>query len=392
MWNFFGKEENTYQSDDNSEVFDPEPELKPVVMNTAGSLKPFDSSVDDVDVWVLTFKAFLGANGHDPAKNDGKCRDILLATLGMQSCATLMSLIAPDKPSDQTLDELLQLVIDNFKPAPKAIAERFRLMGRKQHKGETVAQFLAELGRLAVTCKFKTDLELRLRDQFIFGLLSESAQRRLFTKEDDVTLKDVVAVAQAQETAELSTTLVRDGNAHQSGADQVNKVYRKSENTPRAGQSGSNHNKPSNPKRNNNPHQQNRKSCPNCASSSHTSPKDCPHKDAECFVCAKRGHFAKIVAVEEAQPQNHNNKINTAINLIETTMYHPFTLSEQVMMDKSTSRLRLPAFVTSWSSTPDARRVSSRDNSGINWVHRSSPGLKLHFARIRITNSNLSGN
>ncbi|OXA48522.1 hypothetical protein Fcan01_16420 [Folsomia candida] len=139
------------------------------------------------------------------------------------------------------------------------------------------------------------------------------------------------------------------------------------------GQSGSNHNKPSNPKRNNNPHQQNRKSCPNCASSSHTSPKDCPHKDAECFVCAKRGHFAKIVAVEEAQPQNHNNKINTAINLIETTMYHPFTLSEQVMMDKSTSRLRLPAFVTSWSSTPDARRVSSRDNSGINWVHRSSP-------------------
>lgn len=47
-------------------------------------------------------------------------------------------------------------------------------------------------------CKFDIDLNIRLRDQFEFGLRSEVAQKQLFAKPDEITLEEVVALATAQ--------------------------------------------------------------------------------------------------------------------------------------------------------------------------------------------------
>jgi hypothetical protein len=78
----------------------------------------------------------------------------------------------------------------------------------KQQIGEPLNLFLAELRKLAVTCKFG-DLETSLRDQFILGLLSEAGQKRFFMEADDVKLSTVVSIAVSNEQAEASTLAVR---------------------------------------------------------------------------------------------------------------------------------------------------------------------------------------
>ncbi|XP_039303912.1 uncharacterized protein K02A2.6-like [Solenopsis invicta] len=269
-------------------------------MTTVGNLKPFDPAIDDIEVWTRTFKAFLLANNMEytpivPEEADEtkilmsrRCVATLLSTLGLSVVGTLMSLLSPAQPEDKTLDELITILKIHYKPPPKALAERYRFMGRKQNQGESVAQFLAELRRLAANCKFDNDLNIRLRDQFVFGLRSEVAQKQLFTKPDEVTLEDVVALATAQELSEQSLSLVR-GNTNAQQKEEVNKVTK---NIP---------GKQSNISKNNSQYkgggkptynQKYKKECQRCGSTDHNGIKNCPHKETKCYACGKFGHLS----------------------------------------------------------------------------------------------------
>lgn len=116
-------------------------------MTTVGNLKPFDANIDDIEIWIRTFKAFLLANNMEyvPPKPEDvldaaktlmsrRCVAILLSTLGLSVVGTLSSLLSPDLPEDKTLDELLAVLQKHYKPAPKALAERYRFMSRKQNQ------------------------------------------------------------------------------------------------------------------------------------------------------------------------------------------------------------------------------------------------------------------
>lgn len=151
-------------------------------------------------------------------------------------------------------------------------------MSRKQNQGESVAQFLAELRHLATNCKFDTDLSTRLRDQFVFGLRNEVAQKQLFTKPDEITLEDVVALAIAQELSEKSLSLIRGGNQKE----EVNKVMKNTLSKKNNNQYKKNEKFSNNWKYN--------KDCTRCGSTDHSNLKDCPHKESKCYACGKMGH------------------------------------------------------------------------------------------------------
>jgi hypothetical protein len=133
-----------------------------------GALRPFESTSDDFEAWVDLFRTFLIANEIDETEKD-RCVAIFCSSLGLPTYTLLLSSVSPDQPKKKTLAELIKTLKAHFKPAPNAIAERIRFASRRQQQGEKIATYLAELRKLALTCNF-TDLDKRLRDQFIFGL------------------------------------------------------------------------------------------------------------------------------------------------------------------------------------------------------------------------------
>ena len=91
------------------------------------------------------------------------------------------------------------------------MGERFRFGRRHQHVvvdvGESVASFVAELRRLSLHCGYAANVATALRDQFVFGLRSESTQKKL-VKVKDLRLR--LSLKTAIETAKIDETASRD--------------------------------------------------------------------------------------------------------------------------------------------------------------------------------------
>ena len=68
-------------------------------------------------------------------------------------------------------------------------------------KGESVAEYLAELRRLALMCEFANFLDKALCDQFMCGLLDEAIQHRPLI-ETYLTLTKALTLAQSMEMAQ----------------------------------------------------------------------------------------------------------------------------------------------------------------------------------------------
>ena len=76
----------------------------------------------------------------------------------------------------------------------------FRFHNRRQQCGETVADYLADLRKLAIHCEFSEFLEDALCDRLVCGLKDEAMQRRLLG-EADLSLKKAFEITQAMEAA-----------------------------------------------------------------------------------------------------------------------------------------------------------------------------------------------
>ena len=66
----------------------------------------------------------------------------------------------------------MNLVTAHYSPKSFLIEERFKFHRRNQLESESITQFVVELRRLALKCKFGTFLEEVLSDQLVCGLKS----------------------------------------------------------------------------------------------------------------------------------------------------------------------------------------------------------------------------
>ena len=106
----------------------------------------------------------------------------LLTVVGAKTYALIKDLVAPNKPATKTFEELVKILEDHLNPKPLVISERFKFHQRNQKEGDSIAQFLAALRRLAEHCEFGTTLEESLRDQLVCGISNETIQRKLLTE------------------------------------------------------------------------------------------------------------------------------------------------------------------------------------------------------------------
>jgi len=141
--------------------------------------------------------------------------------------------LASVKPADKPLKDLKEALQTHFEPKPVVIANRFHFHCQNQELGETVAEYEAELCRLASSYKFGDYLSEAIRDCLVCGLRSESTQKHLLA-EADLSLAKAIEITQSMEAADRNTQRLKlKGNTEPL---RVSDVHRDS--THRSGSSG----------------------------------------------------------------------------------------------------------------------------------------------------------
>ena len=107
-----------------------------------GSTGEFDRSQEDWVSYCERLEQYFVAND---VKNTDKQKAILLSVCGALTYQLIWKLVAPNKPTDKTFAEIVELVKDHHTPPPPAAMQRYTFNKRVQKDGETVAEFVAEL-------------------------------------------------------------------------------------------------------------------------------------------------------------------------------------------------------------------------------------------------------
>lgn len=211
----------------------------------------------------------------------------------------LKSLTHPNKPSEKTYKEILDLLRGHFMPKSNKRVERYKFNKAIQESGEKISEFIVRLKTLAQTCKFGDFLESEtgpsvgkfklkildeaLTDRFIIGLINEKIKSALLNEEtltfDECCAKALQMEMVQKESKSLNQLSIKaikksgqnfkskpknKNNFSQSQSSQSNNSYRSREN--KAGQCrrcGRNHNE-----------------------------QTCPANKWKCYKCERFGHIS----------------------------------------------------------------------------------------------------
>ena len=175
-----------------------------------GSMQEFQPGAETITAYLERLQAYLDAN--DIAEE--KRASVLVSMIGHKTYDVLRSLMAPETPQKIEYKVLIRALKKHYEPKPLIIAERYIFHQRGQHPGESIAEYVAELCRLASTCNFGDFLEDALRDRLVCGLRSESARRRLLADAEGTTsLAKAIEQAQSYEQAEKNAKALKGTDA-----------------------------------------------------------------------------------------------------------------------------------------------------------------------------------
>eukprot|EP00731_Ephydatia_muelleri_P004369 Em0002g545a len=166
--------------------------------STLGTIGPYDRGSEEWSAYCEWVLIYLSANAVEDADRQ---HAVFLSVCGAQTYQLNRSVVVPAKPSDKTLKELMDLVKEHLQPAPSVIMQRFNFNGRMQKGEEAVAEYVAELRRIAEHCEFKDTLDEMLRDRLVCGIKDTRVRRRLLA-EPKLTFTKALEIAQAAELAE----------------------------------------------------------------------------------------------------------------------------------------------------------------------------------------------
>ena len=166
-------------------------------MATLGRIQEFDPKEETIEAYLERVQIFIQANGI----KDEKRFAVLLIVLGSRTYGVLRNVLVPQKPGGKLCDELTETLQSHFNPKPVVIAKRFQFHRRVQAAEESLAEYVAELKKLAQSCNFGQHLDEALRDRLVCSMKSQGAQRRLLA-EPDLTQDTALEIALATEAME----------------------------------------------------------------------------------------------------------------------------------------------------------------------------------------------
>ena len=157
-----------------------------------GDVGAYDS-LQDWQTYEGRFRFFLEANGVTEASRK---RVVLLSTIGPTAFKVVENLNAPTVLTDNavTFETLVEQLRAFYGKKPSLMAARSDFTRLSQRENQTVDEFALELRVQAAKCDFGAELTTRLRDQFVAGVHSERARKRLMER-DTISLEDAEKLA-----------------------------------------------------------------------------------------------------------------------------------------------------------------------------------------------------
>ncbi|KAJ1174408.1 hypothetical protein NDU88_006230 [Pleurodeles waltl] len=152
---------------------------------------------------------------------------------------------------------------------------RYKFFQRKQEKGELVDDYVADLKKLALDCKFGAVHDELISDQVVMHCNNQSIQERLWINGNS-PLDDILAIVRKAEISERCISELKSTEESEDGIYKVtNRKARKEQKTLQSGE--------------------NERRCYRCESKDHLAySKSCPALKLRCSKCRVVGHFEKV--------------------------------------------------------------------------------------------------
>lgn len=247
-------------------------------MATFGHLNEFRPGSDRLSVYLERFELYCTTNS---VPQDKKV-PLFLTVIGGQVYTLLHDLCAPESPVNLDYAAIVEKLKAHFEPKPtNVLTHRYTFHRRNQGPSESIADYVAELRRLASLCDFGAFLDQALRDRLVFGMSSETIQKRLLT-EKEPTLGGVMEIALGLEAAQKNAQTLKGAEAPQ--------LFRLDQRWQTAKKT-----------------REEEKPCYRCGRRGH-GPNACGFREAKCFNCGKIGHVARVCKGKKRQPEVPGSK------------------------------------------------------------------------------------
>ncbi|CAG4992790.1 unnamed protein product [Colias eurytheme] len=272
------------------------------------NIKEFNSTTCKWNTYVSQLEAWFDIHNLNAASRT----KYLIAVVGAETLDLIIDLCYPKKPEDLNFDEIVKKVRNHLIPKKCEIAERMSFRACKQEAGQSLNDFMARLKQMARNCNFEGTkyLEENLRDQFVYGIRSDTIRFRLLT-EETLTYARATEIALSLEAADRDS---RAAAEPQGQAEAVHAVYGSRRRGPaeeraaaaRGGAPGGGGRPRGSSAGAGSRRQRSTAAGPTCwRCAGQHAPHLCSFSKVSCYVCGQRGHIAKVCKKRKCERVNH---------------------------------------------------------------------------------------
>lgn len=187
----------------------------------------------------------------------------LLNSIGSTIYKVLHDMCCPALPSTRKFDELCLMLSSYFSPAVNKYKERKSFYAAEKSSDESSVEWMARLRSMASNCDFGDIIEKVVLDKFVTGLSGKCFERLSEEEPNKFSIEKALSLAAKYESNDVGQV------------DFVNKNYK------------------SNKYRKSNSDNKNHTKCQHFGYKNHSS-DSCKFKNAECYNCKEKGHFASV--------------------------------------------------------------------------------------------------
>lgn len=262
-------------------------------------LDPFDCQKGDFDYYLEQFDHFLVLNS---VEEESKKVPLFISSIGQEAYKILKEICAPADPKERSFDQLKTLLQEYF-----ARREFYR---RNQRPGEYTGAFINELKRLSLKCNFGPFAHDALRDRIACGKLPEDKTDKKPSSSPSSSGPTTVAPESKKgQKVPPIVTQVAAAKTQKQLESAMNSLManlvesKKQQKGPKPQASGTGQRK-----------------CKICGHDTHRE-NECPHKDASCYMCRKKGHIASVCRekANKGQQQQQQQPVQVHVHVQQNT-------------------------------------------------------------------------